>query len=131
MDTFEVIGAFVDRERVDPEALKQALATDEGREFLIDLVMLREITLEQPSAAAPVTKAERRAPRLAWAASLAAAVLGGYIAGRTIAAAPLATPDAAPIPLAPISTPAIPPPPAPTTVIILEPGVDWHEGTGG
>ena len=129
MDALEIIGAFVDRERVDPEALKAALATEEGRQYLVDIAMLREITAEQPTAAA-ITRVDRRRPRFAWAATIAAAVLGGYVAGRTIAADLPVQPDAVVSAPVPLSTPAIPAPPPPTNVIFLESGVDWHEGAG-
>ena len=41
-DTIEVIAAFADGERVDADALKQALGESAGRDYLIDLLALRE-----------------------------------------------------------------------------------------
>ena len=42
-ERFEVIAAFVDGERVDTHALRAALADEAGRDYLIDLVAVREI----------------------------------------------------------------------------------------
>lgn len=39
----ETVAAFVDGERVDPAALKRALAGDEGRDYLMELVAMREL----------------------------------------------------------------------------------------
>src|SRR5215207_7245784 len=48
MNSFEVIDAFLDQERVDPEQLKAALATEDGRAYLVDFVAMREIASEHP-----------------------------------------------------------------------------------
>src|SRR5262245_59413137 len=134
---FEVIGALVDGERVDPASLKTALATDEGRQYLVDLMALRELTGEDAAASdAGTTRAlvpplGRRVfgsrPWLrgfAAAAALVAAVAGGYTAGRR--AAP--TPPPTRMTTAPGDAYGVPAP-MPTSVIRLEPGVDWHEQT--
>ena len=42
-ERFEVIAAFADGERVDTRALRAALADEAGRDYLIDLVAMREI----------------------------------------------------------------------------------------
>ena len=43
----EVIAAFADGERVDTRALRDALADEAGRDYLIDLVALRGIDIRQ------------------------------------------------------------------------------------
>ena len=139
MDPFEVIGAFVDGERVDPETLKNALSSDEGRQYLVDVALLRELTVgEAPLSGhrdlgAPVNRdvaisghrrgmsAQQRwlAP-VAAAAVLVMALTGGYVIGRrTVVTDPARS----------TSLTATQPAPAPTSVIKLEPGVDWHEQT--
>ena len=40
---FEVIAAFADGERVDTLALREALSHEAGRDYLIDLVAMREV----------------------------------------------------------------------------------------
>ena len=42
-ERFEVIAKFADGERVDTLALRAALADEAGRDYLIDLVAMREI----------------------------------------------------------------------------------------
>ena len=42
-ERFEVISRFADGERVDTRALRGALADEAGRDYLIDLVAMREI----------------------------------------------------------------------------------------
>jgi hypothetical protein len=130
MDTFAVIDAFVDRERVDTDALKAALASDEGRSYLVDVLGIRELVSEQPDAAvAPVTPAAKRgrgrrvvAFVLATAASIGLAV-GSYQWGAHQAEArAMAVVDAASAQVIPISEA-----PTPTSMIYLEPGVDWHQ----
>src|SRR5262245_22877165 len=131
MDPYEVIGAFVDGERVDPDALKAALSTDEGRQYLIDVAALREMTIADgsqgltagaattPKAAVLTPPARRWTATLAAAAAVVVALAGGYAAGRH--AAPAGSSDRQAL--------ANQPAPAPTSVIRLEPGVDWHEQT--
>jgi hypothetical protein len=122
MESFEVIGAFIDRERVDPEALKHALSTEEGRQYLVDLVALREIAIEQ-APPAPVAF-DRRAPSrnrtLATAAAFALSVLAGYMAGQRSPSRPL---DDRPLPSPVVIEVAQPEAaPAPTQVIQLRAG---------
>jgi len=45
---FETIAAFIDSERVDPLALKRALASEEGRNYLVQLVAMREVMATPP-----------------------------------------------------------------------------------
>jgi hypothetical protein len=115
-DSLEVIAAFLDGERVDAEALKVALSDAAGREYLADIVSLREaVCLPDPSitAAAPSSRGASR-----WLAAAALVVFGvgtGFAIGHRFARTE------------PSATAA----PAPTRVIELKPGVEWHETTGG
>jgi hypothetical protein len=139
MDSFEVIAMFLDGERVDPAALKDALASDEGRQYLVDVVALREMTADR-APAPPVTLTRTIPARVLWirrAAAAAAAVMcviGAYAAGHRSA-------DAGNDPAAGVSPPVADRPdaasgrslsaPSPTSVIRFQPGVDWTETSGG
>ena len=121
MTDFEVIDAFFDGERVDSAALKAALASGAGRDYLVDVMALREITTEQlPQLSSSVNGGAR--PRSRWfgvAAAVLASLAGGYVAGRHAG-----TPASSASPgTASSATTA----PAPTSVIRFEQGVDWHE----
>jgi len=130
MNVFEIIGAFVDRERVNPDELTQALSTEEGREYLVDLVALREVTnFQVPAFEEP--KPRRSASR--WPGLVAAVLIsltGGYMAGRHQAGSVL-EPARAVVIDRPAPVDVIPPAPEPTTIIKLDPGVDWKESAGG
>ena len=43
MEGFEVVAAFVDGERVDAQTLKAALAQPDARDYLAELLALREL----------------------------------------------------------------------------------------
>jgi hypothetical protein len=115
-----VISAFIDNEPFDPIELRDALATAEGREELLDLIALRQVI--QPAAevvavAAPVRMTMR------WTLAAAAAVvllLGGYTVGRT-------TTENTGAATTQISAPE------PTAVFTFEPGKNWNDisSTGG
>jgi hypothetical protein len=134
-EAHSVIAAFVDGERVAPDALAQALADQAGRDYLIDLLVLRrlvqtagpEMEIETPRLA-PLARGRSR--WLGIAAALVASVLGGYVAGRRTAPvvdvpAVAAVVEKSPQPARPETAPQ------PTRVIRLEPGVDWKENIGG
>jgi hypothetical protein len=132
-EVHDVIAAFADGERVSPDALRHALAAEAGRDYFIDLLVLRGLV----ETAGPEMDVEVAAPRSrrrlsAWigiAAAMAVSVLGGYAAGRrTVPVVPAPA-------VAAVAETAVPParseaPPA-TRVIRLEPGVDWKENIGG
>jgi hypothetical protein len=137
--THDLIDAFADGERVDPQALKVALADAAARDYLVDLLALRglvhdHISLDTTTAAAPAAPSPARFASAAWLRATAAiAILGvaasaGFLAGRR-------GHDAAP----PIANAAIVAPPSaetlaapePTHVIQLQPGVEWRERAGG
>ena len=100
-DPFEVIGAFADGERIDGEALKQALSTPEGRDYLVDLLALRQVVRKTE----PSVVARRRIRPLRWAAAAALLLARGgawfYASGSSGR------------------------PPAPDRVVKLERGLDW------
>jgi hypothetical protein len=122
-DPLEVIAAFVDGERVNPQALDAALALPEGRAYLIDLAGLREIVgFERVpvAASAPPRVSTRSRIRVftPWiaAAAMVACLVGGYafgwrLAGGNARAREAATDRA----------------PAPTRVV----DVQWQDTTGG
>jgi len=134
---FEVIDAFVDGERVDPQELERALSERQGRDYMIAAWLLREsvqdeIALE-PIAAMPAPSARRWVSRVMVAAVAAFCLASGYLVGHRMAGPGTPEPGASPsvtntIAPAPKTTPMAP---APTRVIRLQPGVDWKEGTGG
>jgi hypothetical protein len=80
---FEVIAAFVDGERVDTEALGAALVDEAGREFLIDLVAMREM-VRTTDGQAPSRPARHWSKAMAGVAAVLAVVVGvaGYAIGQ-------------------------------------------------
>jgi hypothetical protein len=86
---FEIIAAFADGERVPTAELREALATAEGRDYLIDLVALREVVqvpARQPATAAGAVAGPRKARMwLAIAAMLLTVLFAGYQVGRRVA----------------------------------------------
>jgi hypothetical protein len=133
-ERFEVIAAFADGERVDTHALRAALADEAGRDYLIDLVAMREIvagttgttgTTGATGADVGVVSHWRRG-MTGLAAALAIAVgLAGYAIGqqrsRVVSVAVL-------LPLEADVIVAMEAPPEPTQVIRLGRGVP---GDGG
>ena len=127
--SLQVIDAFIDGERVDANALKAALGEAAGRDYFVDVWLMREAVQHEGAAdAAPPVAATavmpRREPR-GWmvpaAAAIAGALIGGYAIGyRTGGVTSPTVP--APTPVITVSAPpasAFPVPP-PTRVIQLE-----------
>lgn len=84
-----VIAAFADGERVPTDALRDALASADGREYLIDLVALREV-VQLPLAPPAIAPDAASRPNsvgawLAIAAMLVAVLFAGYQVGRRVA----------------------------------------------
>jgi hypothetical protein len=126
-ETYDVIAAFADGERVNPEALKDALADDAGREYLVELLVLRDLVLASDPEMELSARSSARRDRRTWlgiAAALVACVLGGYAVGwqshDAIDGRDGTSPDSAAVSA-----------PAPTRVIHLQPGIDWKETSGG
>jgi hypothetical protein len=137
-DVLDVIEAFADGEPVEPERLNEALADAQGREHLIDILVLRGLigghTAVRPGVVSAIAAAGSAAsvlpsaPRLAWArwlpAAAAVAIIGGitgYVAGLHSTTAPVQVSKAVVVSSAP----------TPTQVFRLREGVDWTEKAGG
>lgn len=138
MDVTEVVETFVDGEAVAPADLMAALSEPEGRQLLVDLLVLRGLVLGHDTPRPVAAVAAPRSNRwklLSVAAGLAAVcITSGYVAGMRSApragiaqVAPSASTafTGASTDVAPVSAPA------PTRVIRLSTGVDWTERAGG
>ena len=147
-DPFEIIAAFADGEHVDANELKLALANENGREYLVDVLALRRLMgdpdgrLRSESFGGPSRfrsesfnepKSSSHGHR--WFAGLAAALVvasatAGFFAGRkssVVTAVPTEPPA--------VSVQATPPEllipaPSPNRVIRLQTGKDWTERAG-
>ena len=114
---FEVIDAFVDGERVDPTALTNALADDDGRAYFVDAWLLRDAMQDDGGVEAAVAPASRRSPARTWIVAVAASIvclIGGYLAGMRVAHITAPGVDTASIARTPAPAPAtsFPIPPA-------------------
>ncbi len=140
LDVIDVIAAFADGEPVAAPDLSAALAHEDARAYLIDVLALRGLVTDakpQTTAASSVTRARRQWSSLRIAAAAALIVVGvaaGFMAGSRFAISGeregsegreagtvAAVPGAAPSPAAP----------APTHVFRIENGVNWNERAGG
>jgi len=103
-DSYEVIAAFADGERVGADVLRQALGEPAGRDYLIDLLALREVVhVNEPRRlAAPRARSARRR----W---LAAAAVLFVIAGGVF-----------------LTFRSADRPPTPDRIVTLERGRDWR-----
>jgi hypothetical protein len=122
-----VVAALADGEEVDASALKMALADPAVRDYLVDLVALRQ-AVSRLNEQSPLRWRERRSlpSRVAWLSAAAAISLtAGYVAGqRSVEAAP------APVVETVVNMQGAMPAPRPTRVISLRPGVNWTETAG-
>ncbi|HEX5214068.1 MAG TPA: hypothetical protein VFV98_01325 [Vicinamibacterales bacterium] len=125
----EVIDAFVDGERVDPAALKDALSEAAGRDYFVDLWALRDAMQQDPDVGVdprvPASPSVSTSRRWLVAAALVACVAGGYAAGtRSALPARVAPTPTASVPAPPVTAAApvrgVFPAPQPTRVIQLE-----------
>ena len=127
MTAEHAIDAFVDGDTVDAGALDAALASVEGRAYLIDALSLRRMMNDAPAGGA--IDAPRRARPLHFYARAAAVAIGllglGYAAGARDAAV------GGDMSVAAATAQAADAPPEPTRVLELKPGVNWHESKGG
>jgi hypothetical protein len=131
---FETLAAWADGEPVDRTAVLEALTTNAGREYVVDLMALRHLVTTTPMAShstwpqAAVDAPHRRSlwPALVATAAAVVCVVGGYAVGRLAAPGP-ASSEVEVIPVVAPSTSA----PTPTHVIRFESGVDWRETVGG
>jgi hypothetical protein len=122
------VAALADGEPVEVNALRLALGDPAVREYLVDLVALRQAVrgLNEQSR---LRWRDRRAVsrRIGWlsAAAVVVSLSAGYLAGqRSVQAAP------APAMESVVQLPGAPAPPEPTRVISLRPGVNWTEKAG-
>jgi hypothetical protein len=132
----DILDAFVDGETVDPVALKQALADPAGRDYLIDVWLLRGIVQEEIAAEVPAASSKSGSPFRSWliAASIAGvSLVSGYYAGAKFAG--VITPDSS---IASPGAETVSSPvatsfgvPAATRVIRLELDPNWKESAGG
>src|SRR5262249_24366568 len=110
-------------------ALKAALDDPAVREYLVDLIALRQ-SVGTMSELPPVRWHERRSfrSRAGWMAAAAAIVISltaGYVAGqRTVQALPAPSVETF------VALRAAPPAPKPTRIVALRPGVNWTEKAG-
>jgi hypothetical protein len=118
-DPFEVIAAFVDGERVDPALLKSALALPDGRDYLVNMIALREVVMNDTTTAATVTPRPARRWLVAAAAAIVLSLGGGYALGHRLAVAK----DAAGINHTPTAADVAAPPP--TRVIDVTSGSSY------
>ena len=127
--SLQVIDSFIDGERVDPDALKAALADSAGRDYFVDVWLLREAVQGEtaaeaapPSAFTAVVVPRREPRRWMIAAAIAGALIGGYAIGYGTTGRVAAPMVAAPAPAITVSAPPATafPVPAPTRVIQLE-----------
>ena len=80
----ETIAAFIDGERVDPQALKRALAHEPGRDYLVELVAMRELVgATAPMNVVPKAPGPTRAWWIVSAAAVFIALVGGLAIGST------------------------------------------------
>jgi hypothetical protein len=127
----ETIGAFIDGERVDADALRAALAVEEGRAYLVELAAMREI-VAMPAVVATAPTARPNAGRnfssgnvpsakflLAAAALVALVGTAGFAIGRAEVERRVA-----------IERAQANQAPAPTREVPAEAGVSWSSSTG-
>jgi hypothetical protein len=129
-DARAAIAAFLDGEDVDARALKDALSDAEGRDYFVDLLVLRrsvQATFEPRGAVTAVPRTSRLRA-LAVAAAVVIALGSGYAAGR-FAVAETREPEMSPV-VVEFGQFAPPPAPEPTRVIELTPGRNWKDEGG-
>jgi hypothetical protein len=127
-DRLDVIAAFADGEHVSAADLNAALAHEDARAYLIDVLALRGLLDGRPQL--PVVNVGSPArSRMRWftaaAALIVAGVAGGYSAGRHAVTPASDASRAGVVAAAPAGAPA------PTHVFRMENGVNWNERTGG
>ena len=123
-----VIDAFIDGEPIDVPALRAALDEPEARDYLAELLTLREAVRTTAPSAWSIPARDSSARRWRWLAAAAGVVLSltaGYVTGQRQAAA------AASSMVTTVDFGSVPTAPAPTQVITLRPGVNWVESSGG
>jgi hypothetical protein len=125
-----VVAALADGERVDPSALKVALDDPGVRNYLVDLIALRQAV--GTAGDLPPARARERGrlhSSIGWLSAAAAIVVSltaGYLAGqRTVQAAPAPSVETF------VDFSGSGSAPKPTRVVPLRPGVNWTEKVEG
>ena len=146
MSEIEIIDAFVDGERVEADALKQALADPSARDHFVDAWLLREYVhdnLAGDRSVPPADRTPRRQPFGVLMTAAAVCLAAGYGVGFWSARASIGPPVSSTAAALPAATPASPvagtttvddrafPVPAPTRVIRLEMTSDIETAGGG
>jgi hypothetical protein len=103
-DTYEVLAAFADGERVDADALKHALGESCGRDYLIDLLALREVVQQHEPRRFGTRRARWARPRWLAAAAVLFVIAGGVF----------------------LTFRSADRPPTPDRIVRLERGLDWR-----
>ena len=118
----DTIAAFIDGERIDPQLLTEALATSDGRDYLVELVAMRELVAAPAMTAPPATAAtpRRHWSWLAAAAALLVVGIGSYSLGHYTVEKRIAT-ERENTEIAPTATREVPP----------DASTTWIETTGG
>ena len=120
------VDALLDGELVDRDVLRSALEHGDARDYLIDALMLRQLTRDMGPArfSIPGTPRNPIVRRMRW---LAAGVIVAVSAGAGYAYGKGTRPDAAPSGLLEVVIDNRPAPsaPEPTRTIRFEPGVNW------
>lgn len=129
-----VVDALIDGERVEVQALRDALARADVRDYFVDALMLRQlaqdmepIRLAMPAPAEPREEANRPIRWITAAVVIIATAAGSYIYGRH-ERMPVVSPMSVEIVMEDMPPPAAP---APTHVIQLQPSVNWTRINGG
>lgn len=131
----ETLAAWADGEPVDRDTVLRALADTDAREYVVDLMSLRQLVARAtPTWAPDQATAPTQAPSRTWwrplaiAASLLLCVAAGFVVGRGATPPPETNAGTVAVPVvAPLPQSA----PRPTQVIQLKSGVDWRENFGG
>ena len=126
------IDALLDGELVDKDTLRLALEQADARDYLVDALLLRQLTREMEPArfAIPGTPRSPFVRRMRWLAAgvvLAVSAGAGYVYGHGQGARIESAPGFVEIRLD--SQGASPPAPEPTRSIRFEPGVNWDSGS--
>jgi hypothetical protein len=123
------IDALLDGELVDKDALRRALDQPDARDYLVDALLLRQMTREMEPVrfAIPGTPRSPFARGMRWLAAgviLAVSAGAGYAYGQGSRIVP--PPGFVEVRL---DNPSAPPAPEPTRSIRFEPGVNWESGS--
>lgn len=128
---FEALAAWVDGEPVSRTDVALALESPEGRDYVLDLMALRQIvTATTPGLAPKATAGTSRWRVFAAAAAVVLCAAGGFAAGRLLAPVPSGTSDSLEAMASPAVTPASLEAPEPTRVIRLDESTSWRENGG-